>query len=229
MVYNFKCDTHTYIGHHIGWHNCDSYDQDEAYTSSSKGAMYVKKGFLPGQEHINCCVAELIERPTIAQGGAETFFEHTIMVCLFYRCQNNIEYSNIRIFYYYRDNNFEHLLKERPRLAFANKLVDSSLSNPWGTDKTLKPQILAIQADALTDEYIANMFFINQITAFSRFKYNPGEKFNCDITIASAECEVSFKEDLEIVVKSEKDINQNKPKRLVYKTNNRGQLVQVFN
>lgn len=206
----------------------DSYDQDEAYTSSSKGAMYVKKGYLPGQAHINCCVAELIERPTIAQGGAETFFEHTIMVCLLYRCQNNIEYSNIRIFYYYRDHNFEHLLKERPRLAFANKLVDSSLSNPWGTDKTLKPQILAILADSLTDEAIANMFFLNQITSFSRFKYNPGEKFNCDITIASAETEVSFKEDLEIVVKSEKEMNSNKPARLIYKTNSRGQLVQQF-
>ena len=206
----------------------DSYDYDEAYTSSSKGAMYIKKKYLPGQALINCCVAEIIERPTIAEGGAETFFEHTIMACLYYRCQNNIEWGNTRIFFYYRDNNFEHLLKERTRLAFANKLVDSQMSNPWGTDKTLKPQILAIQADALTDEYIGNMFFVNQIVAFTKFKYTPGEKYNCDITIASAECEVSFKEDLQTVVKSEKEIGQNRPKRLIFKTNSRGQLQQAF-
>jgi len=206
----------------------DSYDYEEAHYSNSKGAFYVKKGFLMGQSLVNTYVAEIVERPTVSEGGAETFYFHTILACIWYRCKVNIEYSNLRIFQYYEDRGFEHLLFERPRLAFANKILKSTLSNKYGTDKSLKPQGLGILADKLTDEYIGNMFFLSQIEALAKFKYIPSatKPYNCDRTMATMECEIYDKEDEMVIVKSEGDII-NKRKRLVYKRVN-GRIVQEF-
>lgn len=203
LVYNFECDTHTYLGRNIGYHNCDSYDQDEAHTSTSKGAMYIKKGYLPGHAITNNWVAEIIERPTVADGGARTFYLHTAMACIAYSCQNNIEYSNLRIFDFYENNGFTSLLKLRPILAFAGKIQNTKVSNRYGTDKSLKPHILAILRDILSPDVINNMYFTRQIRALSKFIYDPsGKKYNCDITIATAECEVSYKENQGFAAKS---------------------------
>lgn len=181
----------------------DSYDQDEAHTSTSKGAMYIKKGYLPGHAITNNWVAEIIERPTVADGGARTFYLHTAMACIAYSCQNNIEYSNLRIFDFYENNGFSSLLKLRPILAFAGKIQNTKVSNRYGTDKSLKPHILAILRDILSPDVINNMYFTRQIRALSKFIYDPsGKKYNCDITIATAECEVSYKENQGFVAKS---------------------------
>lgn len=181
----------------------DSYDQDEAHTSTSKGAMYIKKGYLPGHAITNNWVAEIIERPTVADGGARTFYLHTAMACIAYSCQNNIEYSNLRIFDFYENNGFSSLLKLRPILAFAGKIQNTKVSNRYGTDKSLKPHILAILRDILSPDVINNMYFTRQIRALSKFIYDPsGKKYNCDITIATAECEVSYKENQGFAAKS---------------------------
>jgi hypothetical protein len=206
----------------------DSYDYDVAQYSSSKGALYIKKGFLIGENLVNTYVAEIVERPTVNEGGAETFYYHTILACLWYRCKVNIEYSNLRIFQYYEDRGFQHLLFERPRLAFANKIIKSTLSNKYGTDKVLKPQGLAILADRLTNEFIANMYFYNQIESLAKFQYVPSDRkpYNCDITIATMECEIFDKEDELVIVRSESDVI-NKRRRLVYKKVN-GRTIQQF-
>ena len=190
----------------------DSYDQDQAETSSSKGSMYIKKGFLPNHAIVNNWVAEIIERPSVADGGAKTFYLHTAMACIAYNCQNNIEYSNLRIFDFYENNGFTALLKARPVLAFAGKIQNTKVSNRYGTDKSLKPHILAILRESLTEDVIDNMFFTRQIRALSKFMYDPsGKKYNCDITIATAECEINRKESEHLVAKSRSD----KPKERV--------------
>lgn len=229
MVYNFECDTHTYIGHHIGWHNCDSYDQDEAHTSDSKGCCVIRKGYVPEHSIYNTYVAFILERPTLEQGGAEIFYEHTAMLTMYYGCQNNIEYSNLRIFDYYTiTNHFDYLLKSRPRLAFAGKIKESRVSNPYGTDKSLKPHALAILANRMNEDFISRLLFKEIIEAWIKFRYDPsGKKYNCDITVATAYAEVSAKEvEFQVVMKKE-DLGKNKPKDLVYRKVG-GQLVPSF-
>ena len=81
--------------------------------------------------------------------------------------------------------------------------MKTQASNRYGTDKSLKPQILAIKRDSLTEDSINRMYFPDEIDALSKFIYDPsGKKYNCDITIASCEVEVAMKESAFIVVKS---------------------------
>lgn len=205
----------------------DSYDQDEAKTSNSKGAMYIKKRYLPGEALYNCSVAEIIERPTIAEGGATTFYMHSVMAAMWYKTQVNIEYSNLRIFDYYTVNGFEVMLKTQPRLAFAGKIANTKVSNRYGTDKSLKPYVLAILKDMLTPDYVDHMFFARQIRALSKFVYDPtGRKYNCDITIATAEAEVACKESEMIPVRKQ-DEDRDKVSYKTYVTIN-GRIQAMF-
>lgn len=175
----------------------DSYDQDEARTSKSKGAFYVRKAFLPDSKTglYICSVAQIVERPTVSEGGAERFYEHCAMACIYFRALVNIEYSNLRIFQWLEDHSFEALLMPRPQIALAGRVLNTQVTNRYGTDKSLKPHILAILRDRLTDEYVDRMFFPEQVDALAKFRYDPsGKKHNCDITIATAEAEVAAKE-----------------------------------
>jgi len=207
LVYNFECDTNTYIGHHIGWHNCDSYDRDEAETSASKGAMTIRKMFRQGQDspHFNTYCALIVERPKTSEGGAEKFYYHTVLTCIYYGCRNNIEYgaNNMRIFDYYIKNGFEVLLQDRPDIAFAGQIKRSVISNRYGTDASLKHQGLAILKNTLTPEFINRMFILSQVEAFSRFVID--KDYNCDITMSAMEAEVLAKDEQMHVVFSISD------------------------
>ena len=208
----------------------DSYNQDESHTSDSKGACFVRKLFKPGSKFYNCYVAMINERPSVGEGGADIFFEHTALMVAWYGCQNNIEMADNRIFDWYKNNRCEGLLKARPRLAFATKFKESRLTNPYGTDKSLKPHILAILRDRLDEDFISQMYFIEQIDAFIKFRYDPsGKKYNCDITMASAEAEVAAKESEFSVVISEEEANSaNKTRGLITYQNVRGVLTPKF-
>lgn len=199
----------------------DSYDQDIALTSKSKGAFYVRKKYNPFTKSpfFNQCVAEVVERPV---EGAEAFYRHSVMVCIWYNCQNNIEYANLRIFDFYIVNGFEVLLKPSPQLALARYMSrDTKISNKYGTDKTLKPAILAITSDALTETYIGRMFFPRQIKALAQFRYDPGgKKYNCDITMATAEAEVAAKESELVAPKKKEEGESLRGYRFCYKDRN---------
>ena len=43
-VYNFECESHTYMCHDIVSHNCDPYDHDQSGTNSL-GSVFVYKRF----------------------------------------------------------------------------------------------------------------------------------------------------------------------------------------
>lgn len=62
-VYNFDCDTHTYLCHHITTHNCDPYKSDKADTDSV-GAFYVLKRYVKiNDPFAYCIVASYASRP----------------------------------------------------------------------------------------------------------------------------------------------------------------------
>ncbi len=190
----------------------DSYDQDEAVESTSKGACWVWKRFYDANRTYRKWVAGIIERPTPEQGGAEKFFEHTAMICVFYNMTLNlVEYSKILILTWYKNNRLESLLKPRPDMATAAMMVNSNAKNKFGIDPSTKGHWLAALRDTLTDEVINNMDFEEQLDAFIRFKYVPGgdqRKFNCDITIASALTIVADKDDIGISAASQKEIEE---------------------
>jgi len=221
-------DSEDKVLNNLYWGGVDSYDQDEAHTSNSKGALYIRKMFNPNSSspHYNTYVAQIVERPKVEEGGAELFYMHCAMTAIYFNCLLNIEYSNLRIFQWMEDHGFESLLFERPQLAFAGKIADSQVSNRYGTDKSLKPQILAITRDRLTREFINNLFFVTQIDKLAKFKYDPsGKKYNCDVTIATAEAEVAAKEEEFTVVKSS---SQKPKKESHYEMTKDGQLIEVY-
>lgn len=199
----------------------DSYDQDEAQTSDSKGSMVVKKGLNPFSDspYYNCPVALIHERPTVAEGGAPTFYKHTIMVNLWYKiiAKCNIEYSNLRIFDYYDIHGFSYMLLPRPRLAFAGMINErSKVSNKYGTDKSLKAPILSILRDSLDDIAIMRIYFRTILKKIAAFKLDPD--YNCDVTMAYAECEVASKETEMIAVETEDEKSKDRRRGVIIYT-----------
>ena len=224
----FEHDTDDRPYEGLYWGGTDSYDQDEAATSSSKGAMVIRKAFRKDSKSpfYVTPVGLIVERPTTAQGGAELFYMHTIYACIYFGCTNNIEYSNLRIFDFYKNKGFSALLEERPQLAFAGKILESKAQNQFGTDKVLKPHILAISKDVLTPEYIDNLYFLRIIQALIDFKYDP--KYNCDITMAFAESEVNAKEHLFYVVTPKESSNSTILGMAVYREDRNGEIIQAY-
>jgi intein/homing endonuclease len=100
LVYNFDCETHTYLAHHITTHNCDSYDFDES-TTTSLGSLYIADTFT-GE-----IVAEYTGRPE-----AKIFYENCRQLLLYYNAQANIENSNKGIFDYFDSKNCGYLIVE---------------------------------------------------------------------------------------------------------------------
>lgn len=227
-------DNHGDVYKNLYFPGTDSYDQDEAYTSNSKGSMVVRKGFLSMHDTYNVDVAYILDRPTIREGGAEEFYKRTIFTCIYFgKAQNNIEFSNQRIFDYYKNHGFDYLLMLAPEMALANKVQNSvnMRSNKYGTDRALKPVALAILADDLTDIFISNIVLPLEAKRFGRFKYIPNSKniqLNDDFVIAAAHASLNFKEHIKFVAYSKKEKeNQVKRKKMIYQTVN-GRMQRVF-
>jgi hypothetical protein len=184
----------------------DSYDQDEAHTSNSKGACWIKKGFLDANHTYNKYVAGVVTRPTAEQGGAELFYEQTAMLCVYYNAINLIEHSKIRIFDWYKSNGFTEYLKLRPMLVTSTWTDESKVSNKYGIDAATKQYWLAMQKDFLkVKENIDQCDHVMLLDAWSRFRYDPsGSRYNCDNTIASSLCTVTEEDEKELIVQESK-------------------------
>jgi hypothetical protein len=166
----------------------DSYDQDEAHTSTSEGACIIKKGVdlsagLDSLGIYNAPIAMLLERPTTDQGGRNVFYENTAKLSMLYNAPNLIEYSKILIFKFYEEFGVEMLLVPNPSLSMATMVNKSKTSNKYGLHGSLIDNALSMTADYWKDEEnIKNNYFIDILKATSRFKRT--QNFNCDISIA---------------------------------------------
>jgi hypothetical protein len=204
----------------------DSYDQDEA-TTDSMGSCSIWKGF-NNEKPMNTArkwVARITERPSSSNGGAEMFYEHTAMVCIYYGMAINlIEYSKIRIIDWYIKNGFENLLKERPEFVSASMITKSKTTNRYGIDPSTKPHWLYMLRDEMTEDFINRMDDVYQIERLAKFRYDPtGKKYNCDTTITSALTVVLDKDEVSIMVSSEKE--SEKEEYSHYKTDANGRMV----
>lgn len=84
----------------------DSYDRDAANTSTSLGSTLIFHGFFDANSDYNYEVARLTVRPETFEGGAEKFFEEVLKLNILFNSINLIEYSNLRIFDFYKNHGF---------------------------------------------------------------------------------------------------------------------------
>lgn len=183
----------------------DSYDRDEANTSTSKGSIHIMKGYyLPGKT-ANHWVARCMARPSEEEGGSAKFYEMTAKLCMYYgEAINLIEYSNLKIFQWYEDNRLEYLLKPRPQVILSNWIENSTLSNRYGIDPSTKLFWLETLKQYLINNNFAaidRMYDLEQIEAFIKYRYETGNKrYNCDITISSALSVVLLEDEKEMII-----------------------------
>ena len=93
----------------------DSYDHEVQQTGKhSYGAMVVYRNYNGPAKEYDYPVAILKERGDATSD--DSFYEHSVMVSIWYDCETLIEYTKIAIQNYYMDVGAKHLLKQRPNL-----------------------------------------------------------------------------------------------------------------
>jgi len=191
----------------------DSYDYDEALTSSSKGSCWIYKRFLNADHTYRTWVAGYVERPETARGGAALFFERTAKLCILYNSINLIEWSKVRIIDFYKLNALHTYLKERPQFVLARLIKESKQVNEYGIDAATKPDWLKILRDYLAvPENIKKVYFPELLEAWANFVYDPsGRKYNCDITISTSLNLVLEEDERFMNVSSEKKEKRRRP------------------
>ena len=210
----------------------DSYDQDEAKTSSSKLACVIYKTFddsngYDQQGIFNNFVAYYLDRPSLNEGGANVAFENSAKLCVYYSAPNMIEYSKILIFSWYEDNALSGYLKPRPDMAIANMVEKSNVSNRWGFHGSLVIHGLKMLRDwCNTEENVRKCPFPEMLLAWSKYKIS--KDYNCDITIATMLCIVAAENDQMYWKFKDKEQEVYKRRFKGYKTVN-GRLTQVYN
>lgn len=154
----------------------DSYDKDQAETSSSKGSMTITKGYLNANTTSNLPVCRITWRPS----KKEKFYEQTALAHLYYgHAQNLIEWSNILILEWYKANGYEALLKLRPTITYAN-VKESKVHNKYGVDPNTKYVWVEHTASWIKD-YYDNIYDLELVTKLMAFKNK--KEYNCDDTI----------------------------------------------
>jgi hypothetical protein len=154
----------------------DSYDKDEANASDSMGSFVMFKGYHSANKTSMMPVARLTWRPI----KKEKFYKQTALACIYYGdCENLIEWSNVSIFDYYKNNDFEHLLKERPEIAYAT-IKDSKVNNRYGVDPNTKP-VWIEHFSSYVEDYYDNIYDLTMVQHLRDFR---SRDHNCDITIS---------------------------------------------
>jgi len=168
----------------------DSYDRDEAPTSTSKLSSQIFKGILDTNTESLKFVARYTSRPRTA----EEAYEKSALLMFYYNAMNLIEYSNLGIFKWYRDHGFEWMLRERPRVVYEN-IKDSRVNNRYGVDPATKPLWITYYRDYI-EEHVDKMYDMEQIESAIKFQDRKG--YNCDITISSSLAIVHYKDDIKL-------------------------------
>ena len=136
-VYNFDCDTHTYLCHHITTHNCDPYKSDKADTDSV-GSFYVLKRYVKiNDPFAYCIVASYASRPPSSDDfcrNCEILQEAYGAKCLMENADRMYE------FYLTRRNKQLMLLEDGERLAGKIIRAGARQNNKLGLAPTVPNQ-----------------------------------------------------------------------------------------
>ena len=127
-VYNYECDTHTYLCDRITTHNCDPIDTDGADTLSL----------------FSCWILDLWTDDLVAEyTGREDFVDDSFEICrrllLFYNAECNYEKNKKGLFKHFSQHNCLHLLsdnleflaeKSSNKMLYGNNLKGTNASAP---------------------------------------------------------------------------------------------------
>jgi hypothetical protein len=126
-VYNFECDTHTFMCHHITTHNCDPYDMDKS-ESGSLGSFYIYKRFIEAGKSHDIVVAEYTGRPKFA----DDFYENCRRLCIYYNAKVLYENQLKGMKNYFNQKNSLHYLWEQPDHMIKDIIKDSKVQRGYG-------------------------------------------------------------------------------------------------
>lgn len=112
-VYNFECETHTFMCRNIPTHNCDSTDHEvknpdsKAISGHSMFIMKKRRGMEPPK-----IVFEIFDRPKVPRD----FYDQALLACLYYnKTKVLVERNKPGIITYFDENGFKHLLATKPQ------------------------------------------------------------------------------------------------------------------
>lgn len=160
---------------------CDSYDQDKAFTSKSKGSLMIFKRCRNVDSSNNLFVAQYTDRPEYA----DEFYYNTVLLNLFYRSKMLVEYTKIGIINYYKNKKYYSLLWESPKLTQPD-LKYSKGSNKVGYLMTEHHKKFALEKYTnYVRENVDKFYFIDQVEEHIEFNM---EENRFDRTIASFLC-----------------------------------------
>ena len=126
-VYNFECDTHNYISHHISQKNCDPYDHDKSGTNSL-GSIFIFKRFQTFENYYDLPVAEYTGRPETA----EQFYEQVRLLLKYYSATLLYENEKKGLFFHFDRYNSLHLLADQPDGILKDIIKDSKVQRGKG-------------------------------------------------------------------------------------------------
>lgn len=147
-VYNFECDTHTYMCNYIPTHNCDPYDDDVVEYSNSLGSCIV---FDRWTRRI---VGEYTGRP----GSANEFYEICYRMARFYNGFIIYENNKKGLFTYF--NNVKKaltMLADTPEILIDKQLTKAksagtNVSKGINATAAINSYALRLQADWMLEE-----------------------------------------------------------------------------
>jgi intein-encoded DNA endonuclease-like protein len=134
IVYNFHCETNTFMCHHITTHNTDPYKQSQAKYSTSLGSTYIYKRVhdLAGEGWSNIVVAAYTGRPR----KIEQWYETTKMLLRYYNARSLCENMDMGFIQHCIEKNDSAFVLERTP-SFLNDIhPTSSVNREYGIHMT---------------------------------------------------------------------------------------------
>lgn len=134
-VYNFECDTHTYMCHHITTHNCDPVDDDG--NSNIENSL---QSTLVFDLYTDRIVAEYSGRTS----DVRIYYENVRRLALYYNAIINYENNKKGLFGYFNNMNSLYLLCDVPKylkdteLVKAETIGNKSKGTPSGSKYMIK-------------------------------------------------------------------------------------------
>lgn len=131
IVYNFECETHTFMCRSILTHNCDPYDHDDSFTNSL-GSTFIFKRVRAGEAWTDVIVAEYSGRPDTA----EEYYENVRKLLTFYNARLLFENERKGIYPYFTNKHCDYLLADQPDKIISEVFKDSKVQRRKGCHMT---------------------------------------------------------------------------------------------
>jgi len=110
----------------------DSYDQNEAESSTSLGSLLIWKRAIPGDEFSNTLVAEYTARPETS----DEFYQNCVNLLQYYNATCMYENMNKGVYTYMYNRGVDHLLADQPDSIIGTIVTNSRVNRKKGVHMT---------------------------------------------------------------------------------------------